>query len=152
MLSIPILDALLLTGLFGASGVLHLAGPRFLRLAYRRWGFPGNAHRVVGVLEILAALFLSNPVTRIWGVILAGFIIFFATVALLNHGKITANTVKSDVAAAHKVFEDLKKAGISMHDVTSELTVEGVKSFAESYNEMLAAIGGKQKHLTGVGS
>jgi transaldolase len=72
--------------------------------------------------------------------------------ALLNHGKITANTVKSDVAAAHKVFEDLKKAGISMHDVTSELTVEGVKAFAESYNEMLAAIGGKQKHLTGVGS
>jgi hypothetical protein len=87
MLSIPILDALVLTGLFGASGVLHLAGPRFLRLAYRRWGFPSNAHRVVGVLEILAALFLSNPVTRIWGVILAGFIIFFATVALLNHGK-----------------------------------------------------------------
>ena len=87
MLSIPILDALVLTGLFGASGVLHLAGPRFLRLAYRRWGFPSNAHRVVGVLQILAALFLSNPVTRIWGVILAGFVIFFATVALLNHGK-----------------------------------------------------------------
>ena len=87
MLPIPTLDALLLTGLFGASGLLHLAGPRFLRLAYRRWGFPGNAHRVIGVLEILAALFLSNPVTRIWGVILAGFIIFFATVALLNRGK-----------------------------------------------------------------
>lgn len=87
MLPIPTLDALLLTGLFGASGLLHLAGPRFLRFAYRRWGFPSNAHRVIGVLEILAALFLSNPVTRIWGVILAGFIIFFATVALLNRGK-----------------------------------------------------------------
>jgi DoxX-like family len=87
MLSMPTLDALTLTGLFGASGLLHMAGPRFLRLAYRDWGFPSNAHRVIGVLEILTALFLSNPVTRIWGVILAGFIIFFATVALLNHGK-----------------------------------------------------------------
>jgi DoxX-like family len=87
VLAVPSLDALLLTGLFGATGLVHLAGPRFLRIAYRRWHFPSNAHRVVGVLEILAALFLSNPVTRIWGVILAGFIIFFATVTLLNHGK-----------------------------------------------------------------
>jgi len=87
MLSIPTLDALVLSGLFAAGGLLHMAGPRFVRHAYRRWGFPSNAHRVVGVLQILAALFLSNPVTRIWGVILAGFIIFFATVALLNRGK-----------------------------------------------------------------
>ncbi|HEY4275290.1 MAG TPA: DoxX family protein [Rhizomicrobium sp.] len=87
MLSIPILDALALSGFFGATGLLHMAGPRFVRLSYRRWGFPSNAHRVVGTLAILTALFLSNPVTRIWGVILAGFIIFFATVALLNHGK-----------------------------------------------------------------
>ena len=85
--SIPTLDALVLTVLFGVSGLLHLAGLGFIRLAYRRWGFPFNAHRVVGVLEILTALFLSNPVTRIWGVIMGGFLIFFATVALLNHGK-----------------------------------------------------------------
>lgn len=87
MLSVSTLDALVLSGLFGASGLLHMTGPRFVRRAYRGWGFPSNAHRVVGVLQILTALFLSNPVTRIWGVILAGFIIFFATVALLNRGK-----------------------------------------------------------------
>ena len=87
MLPVPTLDALVLTGLFGVAGLLHMAGPRGLRLAYRRWGFPSNAHRVVGTLQILTALFLSNPVTRIWGVVLAGFIVFFGTVALLNHGK-----------------------------------------------------------------
>jgi DoxX-like family len=87
MPSIPILDSLVLTTLFGVSGLIHLAGPRFIRQAYRRWGFPFNAHRVIGILEILTALFLSNPVTRIWGVILAGFIIFFGIVALVNHGK-----------------------------------------------------------------
>ncbi|MBN9546837.1 MAG: DoxX family protein [Alphaproteobacteria bacterium] len=87
MLPIPTLDALVLSGLFGAGGLLHMVGPAFLRHAYRRWRFPSNAHRVAGVLQILTALFLSNPVTRIWGVILAGFIIFFTTVALLNRGK-----------------------------------------------------------------
>jgi hypothetical protein len=87
MPSIPILDALVLTALFGISGVCHIAGPEFLRQAYRRWGFPFNAHRVIGVLQVLTALFLSNPVTRIWGVVLASFIIFFATVALIHHGK-----------------------------------------------------------------
>ena len=87
MLPMPTLDALVFTGIFGVSGLIHIAGPRFLRAAYRRWGFPRSTHSVVGVLETLAALFLSNPVTRIWGVILAGFVIFFATVALLNRGK-----------------------------------------------------------------
>jgi hypothetical protein len=85
--SIPTLDALTLTVLFGAVGLLHIAGPSFVRDAYRSWGFPFNAHRVVGVLVFLTALFLSNPVTRIWGVIMGGFIVFFATVALLNNGK-----------------------------------------------------------------
>jgi len=87
MLSIPTLDSLVLTTLFGVSGLIHVIGPRFVRNAYQRWGFPFNAHRVIGILEIMTALFLSNPVTRIWGVVLAGFIIFFGTVALLNHGK-----------------------------------------------------------------
>lgn len=85
--SIPILDALFLTGLFGACGLLHLAGPDVLIRAYRRWGFPFNAHRVVGTLSILAALFLSNPLTRIWGVMVAGFLIFIATLALFHRGK-----------------------------------------------------------------
>lgn len=87
MPSIPIIDSLALTALFGVSGLIHVAGPGFVRQAYKRWGFPFNAHRVIGILEILTALFLSNPVTRIWGVILAGFIIFFGTIALVNHGK-----------------------------------------------------------------
>jgi hypothetical protein len=87
MLPIPNIDALFLTGIFGVSGLVHLAGPHFIRAAYRRWGLPRNAHQVIGVLETLTALFLSHPTTRIWGVILAGFVIFFATVALLNRGK-----------------------------------------------------------------
>ena|SRR5579883_2319756 len=67
--------------------------------------------------------------------------------ALLDHGKVSADTVKSDVAGAHKVFDDLKRAGISMDRITEELTVDGVAQFEESYNKMLEAIGEKQKAL-----
>lgn len=80
-------DALILTALFGLSAAIHLAGPTFLRACYRRGRFPANAHLVVGVLNLLAPLFLSNPITRIWGVALAGLITFVTIVTLLNHGK-----------------------------------------------------------------
>jgi hypothetical protein len=86
-MTIPTIDALVLTTLFGISAAIHLVGPVFLRARYRRWRFPANAHLVVGVLNLLAALFLSNPITRIWGVALAGLITFVTIVTLLNHGK-----------------------------------------------------------------
>ncbi len=69
--------------------------------------------------------------------------------ALLDHGKITPNTVKSDYAGAHKIFDDLKAAGISLDKITAELTVEGVKSFDDSYNQLLEAIAEKQGLLAG---
>jgi transaldolase len=69
--------------------------------------------------------------------------------ALLNHGHVTPDTVKSDYAGAHKVFADLQAAGISLAKITDELTVEGVKSFDDSYNQMLEAIAEKQGLLAG---
>src|ERR1700743_1024628 len=83
----PTIDALAPAARFGLVAAIHLYGPVFLRARYRRWRFPPNAHLVVGVLNLLAALFLSNPITRIWGVALAGLITFVTTVTLLNHGK-----------------------------------------------------------------
>lgn len=67
--------------------------------------------------------------------------------ALLDHGKVVADTVKSDLAGAHKLFDDLRKAGISMDRITEQLTVEGVQQFADSFNKMLEAIGEKQQAL-----
>jgi hypothetical protein len=87
MLSVPTLDALLLSGLFGAFGLFQLAGPGFLRRIYRRWRFPANSHHVIGLVALTTALFLSDPITRIWGVILGALFAFVAVVTLLNHGK-----------------------------------------------------------------
>ena len=69
--------------------------------------------------------------------------------ALLDHGKVTANTVEADLDDARATIEGLAKAKISLFDVTQNLQVEGVKSFADSYNAMLAAIASKQKQLAG---
>lgn len=71
--------------------------------------------------------------------------------ALLDHGKVTPGTVKSDYAGAHKIFDDLKAAGISIDKITAELTIEGVKSFDDSYNQLLEAIAEKQGLLAGAG-
>jgi len=67
--------------------------------------------------------------------------------ALLDHGHITAGTAESDLPGVHTFAADLANAGISIGEITSDLTVAGVKSFAASYDQMLAAIATKQKRF-----
>jgi hypothetical protein len=86
-MTVPTLDLIFLITLFGFGGLLHLSGLGFLRAFYRRRRFRSSAPRVIGVLALLAAAFLSIPTTRIEGVIVASLIIFGATVALLNNRK-----------------------------------------------------------------
>ena len=77
--------ALIIASMFAASAFAHLLGPRFILKAYARWNFPPKFHRVIGIVELLAAAFLAEPITRIWGVALAGLVAFIAVVALLNN-------------------------------------------------------------------
>jgi len=67
--------------------------------------------------------------------------------ALLDHGKVQADTAESGLGDARATIEALAQAQISLYDVTQKLQVEGVKSFSESYNAMLGAIATKQKKL-----
>ena len=69
--------------------------------------------------------------------------------ALLDHGKIVADTVLGDVPAAKATVADLSQVGISLYDVTEQLIADGVKSFAESFELMLQAIRDKQLQLAG---
>jgi hypothetical protein len=70
---------------FAVAAITCMAGSRYLRERFRDWGYPGQFYRVMGVLQLLAAFFLAVAQLRVWGIVLAGFIIFFWTVALLNH-------------------------------------------------------------------
>jgi len=68
--------------------------------------------------------------------------------ALLDHGVITPDTIHNDVPGAHKHIEALAAKGISLHDVTEQLVADGVKSFAQSFKDMLDAISAKQTELS----
>ena len=83
--SIPTAIALTISAIFAGSAALHLIGPGFVRRAYERWDFPPRFYRVTGVMELIAAVFLADPLTRIWGVGLAAFVTFVAIVTLLNN-------------------------------------------------------------------
>jgi len=67
--------------------------------------------------------------------------------ALLDHGKVQADTALADLPDAHATIASLAKANISLEAVTDQLVVEGVKSFADSFNQMLEAIAKKQQAL-----
>jgi transaldolase len=69
--------------------------------------------------------------------------------ALLDHGVVKPDTVHDDVPGAKALVDELAGKGISLHDVTEALVVEGVKSFAASFTDMLDAIKGKQEELAG---
>jgi len=63
--------------------------------------------------------------------------------AFADHG-IAKLTIKNDLEGAGKVMEEVEKVGISMQQVTSELEVEGVKSFASAFEGVLDSIDQKR--------
>ena len=83
--SLPHLFAGILALIFASAGIIDVAGFRFVRARFRQWQYPRQFYRLMGVLQLITALFLATPQLRIWGVALAGFITFFGVVTLLNH-------------------------------------------------------------------
>jgi len=59
--------------------------------------------------------------------------------AFRNHGKLR-NSLTEDVAGAQKVMDDLAKAGIAISEVTTKLTNDGVKLFADAFHKLLAVV------------
>ena len=58
-------------------------------------------------------------------------------VAFMDHGRVT-RTLDVDVAGAHRTFADLQRVGIDLAEVTDQLLHEGVASFADSFNRLMA--------------
>jgi transaldolase/glucose-6-phosphate isomerase len=59
--------------------------------------------------------------------------------AFRDHGRLR-NSLTENVPEAQKVMDDLAKAGISMKEVTTKLTVDGVKLFADAFHKLLAVV------------
>ena len=66
--------------------------------------------------------------------------------AFLEHGKVE-RTLDRDVDTARKELQALENVGISMDEVTHQLQVDGVKSFTDSFNEMLETINSKREQM-----
>jgi transaldolase len=60
--------------------------------------------------------------------------------AFLDHGQVRADSLKEDREGSRKTLAALEASGISMSTVTSELELEGVKSFADAYTALLDAV------------
>jgi transaldolase len=59
--------------------------------------------------------------------------------AFKDHGTV-ARTLDANVDEAREVMARLERAGISLDEVTRQLTVDGVKSFADSFHSLLKTI------------
>ena len=68
--------------------------------------------------------------------------------AFRDHGKPRAS-LEENVAQAEATMATLKKAGISIDDVTDTLTEEGVKSFADAFDKLLGAVARKRAGFLG---
>lgn len=84
-ISLPVLATWANVALLSLAGVINLLGIRPVREIYADWDIPGVFYRAVGLVEIVAALFLATPEMRIWGIVLAAPILFGSVVMLLNY-------------------------------------------------------------------
>ncbi len=66
--------------------------------------------------------------------------------AFLEHGR-AEKTLGLDVTEPERTMADLAEAGISLELVTTKLLADGVKSFADSFEKLMAGIGEKKAHL-----
>jgi len=67
--------------------------------------------------------------------------------AFRDHGEVTGDTVRDDQDGARRVVDELGSVGISMDTVTEDLLLAGVRSFADSYDQLIARIAEKVTSL-----
>jgi transaldolase len=67
--------------------------------------------------------------------------------AFLDHGHV-ADTLESDLDAAHRTFERFATTGVDYDDVSATLEREGVDKFAASFQQLFDGISDKAEELT----
>jgi DoxX-like family len=87
ILSLPIAATYALAFVFGTVGIIQLTGMPAVRAAYLSMGYPAQAYRLTGAVELLAACLLAISSTRPLGVAVAAVINFLAVALLLKNRK-----------------------------------------------------------------
>ena len=65
--------------------------------------------------------------------------------ALIDHGIVRGDTITNNYAQAVEVFNSLSDLNISLNAVTTALEIDGVKKFAEAWDELLASVAKAQR-------
>ena len=68
--------------------------------------------------------------------------------AFRDHGRVRAS-LEEDLGGARRTMNDLVLAGISMKQVTDQLTDEGVKLFEKAFDDLLATVEKSVKQQAG---
>jgi transaldolase len=64
---------------------------------------------------------------------------------MVDHGVVRGNTITGNYAVAVEVLKALSALGISLDDVTTELEIDGVKKFAQAWDELLENVKAAQQ-------
>ena len=65
--------------------------------------------------------------------------------ALIDHGVVRGNTISGNYADAVNVLKSLSDLGISLDQITTELEIDGVKKFAQAWDELLENVKAAQQ-------
>lgn len=79
---------LLVAGFFGA-GVFNAIGTSATQGDFARWGYPRWWSSLTGVLEMMCALLIALPASRMAGLALAALVIAAAVLTVLRHRDFT---------------------------------------------------------------
>jgi hypothetical protein len=134
--SLAVITAWANAGLLVLAGSANLSSFRAIRAVYADWDIPEIFYRAVGMLQILAAVFLISPDMRIYGSLIAAPILFGSVVLLLNHRHYAvAAPVMAMMASVVLV------AALSIAPVHSHFVVENTAQLGEpaAHQETLAA-------------
>ena len=65
--------------------------------------------------------------------------------ALIDHGIVRGDTITANYAQAVDVFKSLSELNISLNAVTTALEIDGVKKFAQAWDELLISVANAQR-------
>jgi len=65
--------------------------------------------------------------------------------ALIDHGVVRGNTIEGNYPLALDVLKGLTDYGISLDQITTELEIDGVKKFAQAWDELLENVKAAQQ-------
>ncbi|MCB8874021.1 DoxX family protein [Acidisoma silvae] len=82
---VHIISVWLLAAGFLGAGIFNAIGTTGTKTDFARWGYPGWWHVLTGALEVLTALLIALPASRIPGLALGAIIILAGIATVLRH-------------------------------------------------------------------